>query len=423
MSLEIIVVTFVVFLWLLTAWDALVQLSGGRIRRIEMENRALADQLESWKDQEEDYIVVFKILVFLLLALLAVSAYGAIFRFYPDISSNMALLAVLGVIFVLTLASIVVAEFCHGKLDIMLLRLAMPLIKLLAKTVFWPLVFLFHLIERGVRELGDSDAAVDTTTAEDEIMSLVEQDDDDGEHGTLEEDEKRMIRGIFDLNDTPVREIMTPRVDMTALSSDTSIKDAKKEFIESGHSRIPIYDSTIDEIKGIVYAKDFLDDEKITGLLSNLAHKPTFIPETKNVGDLLEEFKKGSIHAAIIIDEYGGTSGIVSLEDILEEIVGEIRDEYDSEEEAETGLVELDNGTLAVDARYLIGDLNEEYELDLPEDEDVDTIGGYICGEFGRIPEAGEELTLETGAVITVLKADKRKILTLKIKLPENQDD
>ncbi len=419
MSIEIFFITSVVFLWLVIASDALNRLSGGRIRRIEMDDRLLAERLESWKDYKEDYYVVFKILIFLLVALMALSAYGVILHFYPDITLNMGLLIELGVVFVITVISIIAAEFCRDKFDIMLLRLAMPLVKLLANTLFLPLLALLHLIELGVRELADSDSGSDSATAEDEIMSLVDQDDDEGEKGSLEEDEKRMIRGIFDLNDTLVREIMTPRVDMTALSSDTSVKEAKKEIIQSGHSRIPIYDNSIDEIKGIIYAKDFLDDDKVYGTLSDLAHKPTFVPETKNVGDLLEEFKEGSIHAAIIIDEYGGTSGIVTLEDILEEIVGEIRDEYDSEEEAETGLVEIGENVLAVDARYLISDLNEEYELNLPEDEDVDTIGGYVCGEFGRIPEGGEELTLEDSTVITVLKADKRKILTLKIILPE----
>ena len=419
MSIEIFFITSAVFLWLVIASDALNRLSGGRIRRLEMDDRLLAERLESWKDYKEDYYVVFKILIFLLVALMALSAYGVVSHFYPGITLYMTLLIELGVIFVITVISIIAAEFCRDKFDIMLLRLAMPFVRLLANSLFLPLLALLHLIELGVRELADNDSGSDSATAEDEIMSLVNQDDDEGEKGALEEDEKRMIRGIFDLNDTLVREIMTPRVDMTALSSTTSVKEAKKEFIESGHSRIPIYDNSIDEIKGIIYAKDFLDDDKVYGTLSDLAHKPTFIPETKNVGDLLEEFKEGSIHAAIIIDEYGGTSGIVTLEDILEEIVGEIRDEYDSEEEAETGLVEIGEDILAVDARYLISDLNEEYELNLPEDEDVDTIGGYVCGEFGRIPEAGEELTLENSTVITVLKADKRKILTLKIKLPE----
>lgn len=423
MNTEIICAAFIIFLWLLTTRDALIRLSGGKIRRIEMDDRDFAEKLEYWKDHQGDYAVVFKILTYLPVTVMAVYVYERISATYPDMTVVKATMATIGTMFVVSAISILIAEFSHGRLDILVLRLTMPIVNLLAHSLFIPLVLLVRAAAKGNRDLNDIESSNEATTAEDEILSLVEQDDEEGWAGSLDEDEKKMIRGIFDLNDTPVREIMTPRVDMTALKADSTVVDAKKIIIESGHSRIPVYEGSIDEIKGIIYAKDFLDDSKKDASLGTFIHKPTFIPETKNVGSLLEEFKQGNIHAAIIIDEYGGTSGIVTLEDILEEIVGEIRDEYDSEEEGESGIIELPEDTLVVDARYLIDDLNEEYELDLAEDEDVDTIGGLVCGEFGRIPEAGEELTLESGVVITVLKADKRKILTLKIKLPDDSED
>ena len=145
-----------------------------------------------------------------------------------------------------------------------------------------------------------NDSDEEKTSAEDEIMSLVEHDGNElGE--SLEEDEKRMIRGIFDLDDTLVREIMTPRVDMTTLPVKASIEEAKHTIVKSGHSRIPIYGKNIDEIKGIIYAKDFLDTGKSFTTLSDFMHAPLFIPETKNVGDLLEEFQTNKIHVAIII--------------------------------------------------------------------------------------------------------------------------
>jgi CBS domain containing-hemolysin-like protein len=256
-------------------------------------------------------------------------------------------------------------------------------------------------------------------TTEDEILSLVDQDDnsEDDEESSLEEDEKRMIRGVFDLDNTSVREIMTPRVDVNALSMEDSVEDAVKLFIETGDSRIPVYEENVDNIKGILYAKDFLNSEKIKDKsLIELARRPIFIPETKEVGDLLQEIQKTRNHFSVVIDEYGGTAGIVTLEDIIEEIVGEIRDEYDADEDDAPMHVEMPDGSVVFDARTLIDDVNEVLDSDIPDDEDVDTIGGFICGEFGYIPLKGETLDLNDHDLkVTILQADNKKIIKIKI--------
>jgi len=150
-------------------------------------------------------------------------------------------------------------------------------------------------------------------------------------------------------------------------------------------------------------------------LLSDFMHPPLFIPETKNVGDLLEEFQANKIHVAIIIDEYGGTAGVVTLEDIIEEIVGEIKDEYDDNEDENNEMCLLPDGSIQAEGRCLIDDINQEFDLELPEDEDVDTIAGYVCGEFGKIPKENEEITIDDIATFKILKADKRKVLLVKI--------
>jgi CBS domain containing-hemolysin-like protein len=264
----------------------------------------------------------------------------------------------------------------------------------------------------------------DRATAEDEIMSLVEQAaaDEDEEPG-LEPDERRMIRGIFDLDEMLVREIMTPRVDVDAVEDILRPADIKAEIVRSKHSRIPVFHETIDRIVGVIHAKDLLEDDRLARLqaLDELFRKPVFIPETKNVGDLLEEFQQNSNHFAVVLDEYGGTAGIVTIEDILEEIVGEIRDEYDVNEPVLTKQA-LPDGNLVVDARMTIDELSDTLDIQIPENEDYDTLGGYILAHAGRIPQAGE--TVETDVLsIEVVSGDPRRVLTAKVrKRPELED-
>jgi CBS domain containing-hemolysin-like protein len=245
---------------------------------------------------------------------------------------------------------------------------------------------------------------------EEEIHELMNAGE---EEGLINEEENEMIRSIFALRDTVVREIMVPRTDMASVTLDATFRDVIKSIIDCGHSRIPVFDGTIDNIVGLVYAKDLLkywgmDESSV--VLRNILRAPYFIPETKNLEELLHEFKKKRIHIAIVIDEYGGTSGLVTIEDLLEQIVGDIQDEYDLEEE---WLVEGDDGVAVVDARLPIEDLEEHFGIEI-EREKFDTVGGLIVHLTGRIPAAGEEF--EIGAIrLTVLEADARKIKRVSI--------
>jgi magnesium and cobalt transporter len=307
------------------------------------------------------------------------------------------------------------------KMDIAILRVTVPVVRFFTYSVLFPLIFTFRTIQGKLEDIQQKNEKYnEKTSAEDEIMSLVENDNGGRKDESLEEDERRMIRGIFDLDDTLVREIMTPRVDIKGLSLSESIEEARKRFIESGHSRIPVYEENVDQIKGLVFAKDFLDIEaQKNKKLIDLMHVPVFIPETKAVSDLLDELKKTGNHMAVIIDEYGGTAGIVTLEDIIEEIVGEIQDEYDTVEDQPREPETLSDGSIVFEARTQICDVNELLETDIPEGEEVDTIGGYVCSELGRIPLSGEKTVIEKNISVTVLKADNRKITLLKLKKEE----
>ncbi len=201
---------------------------------------------------------------------------------------------------------------------------------------------------------------------------------------------KDMIRGIMGLSDQNAKDIMIPRVDVVAIDSNVDLKSLVKVIIHAGHSRVPVYDETIDHIIGILYVKDLIKlllDKNKKFNLKKLLNDPFFVPETMPLDDLLLEFQVKKLHLAIVVDEYGGVGGIVTLEDILEEIVGDINDEFDPDELPE--LEKMKSNTWEFDPRMLIADFNEELNLDIPS-EDFDTIGGFVLDLFGRVPEKDE---------------------------------
>lgn len=212
------------------------------------------------------------------------------------------------------------------------------------------------------------------------------------EKGTIEESEHEIIQSIVEFRDVTAREIMTPRVDITAVSINTDFDALMQIISDSGHSRIPLYNTNLDNILGIVYAKDllpFLRNNEIRKSLSlkNIAREAMFIPETKLINDLLKEFQEKKLHLGIVVDEYGGTSGLISLEDILEEIVGEINDEYDREEKS---IIKLSENSFLVLGKVSIDELNVFFEQNFSsENADYDTLGGFIFNHAGIIPQQG----------------------------------
>lgn len=233
------------------------------------------------------------------------------------------------------------------------------------------------------------------------------------EEGLINPSENAMIQSIFHLRETVVREIMIPRTDMACIDSSDTIQDVIAKIIACGHSRLPVYEGTADNIVGLVYAKDLLKywgvDAASFDLLKAL-RAPYYIPETKNLEELLQEFRRKRVHMAIVIDEYGGTSGLVTIEDLLEQIVGDIQDEYDLEEER---LLPQPDGSIVVDARLPVEELEEHFGIEV-EREMFDTVGGLIFHLTGRIPRSGEEVTTDD-IHMTILDADERKILRVRI--------
>jgi CBS domain containing-hemolysin-like protein len=234
------------------------------------------------------------------------------------------------------------------------------------------------------------------------------------EEGVLEEEEKEMIHSIFEFTDTVVRMVMVPRIDIKAVEENEPVDELLDVIMKAGHSRVPVYEETIDNIVGVVHAKDLLRALHESGEkqihIRDLMRPPYIVPENKKVDELLAEFKKSKIQMAIVVDEYGGTAGLVSIEDLLEEIVGDIMDEYDVEEPM---MEIIDESTTIVDARMPIDEINEQMELELPEEE-FDTIGGFVFGMLGREPHPGENIQYD-GIDLIVEKTDGRRIQKIKI--------
>lgn len=251
-----------------------------------------------------------------------------------------------------------------------------------------------------------------------EILTVVEE----GERGgILETGAGKMIQRVMELQDEDVAAIMTQRMDMEYIPVNASLDEALLKFIDAGHSRIPVIGESTDDIVGILYARELLkqfskdnanSSEELT--IQNLMFPPFYIPETTGIDSLLETMQKEHVHMAIVIDEYGGVAGLVTMEDVLEEIVGDIVDEFDEEEEQM--IFELGNDVVEVDARVHIDDLNEQFDYHLPEGKDFDTIGGFVITHIGKVPQAGESLTWRQ-LRIDVLESDERKISKLRIEV------
>ncbi len=243
------------------------------------------------------------------------------------------------------------------------------------------------------------------------------------EESVIEETEKEMIAGIVEMGQTSVREIMVPRLDVVALPADATVDQALDVILEHGHSRIPVYEENIDHIIGLLYAKDllgYLREGKRDVPVRQLVRPAYFVPESKRLDELFREMQTRRIHMAIVVDEYGGTAGIVTIEDLLEEIVGEIQDEYD----VETPEVQiLPGGTYICSGRLDLDELADLLGVDFgPYHEEVDTLGGFLYTRFGRIPEPGESVEFQ-GWRFTVLSVDSRRIDQVRIEpLTKTQD-
>jgi len=280
--------------------------------------------------------------------------------------------------------------------------------------VLFPLIKFFKMIIIALYYLfGKKSLKVKKEITQEDLITLIDAGKDEG---VIEEEEKKMIKNIFEFGDTMVKEVMIPRVDMAYISSDTKIGSILKLIKKMGHSRIPVYEDTIDNIIGILYAKDLLgiyeqwytSKEKFD--LKEIIREAYFVPENKKIDELLDIFQKDRIQIAIAVDEYGGTAGLVTMEDVVEEVVGEIIDEYDKE----IKLFEIiEENTIRVDGNISIEEINEILNIEIPEN-DFETLGGFIFDLLGRVPKKGEKIKYHNLKII-IEQVVKNRIRRVKI--------
>lgn len=288
-------------------------------------------------------------------------------------------------------------------------------------TIVWPILYVWKFPDEFVKRLA---GVVEVTPEEqqeekqEEFLNGLEQRRIEG---VVDKEEQEMIENVLELSETTADEIMTPRTDIVAVEVNSDLQSVLHTIITAGHTRVPVYEENIDKIVGLVYAKDLLTEigkDPAGFKLRDKLRQAYFVPETKLLRTLLREFQNQKLHIAVVLDEYGGTAGIVTLEDILEELVGEIADEY--EKTPSEPIKKLDANTVEVDARISIDDLNDEFELSLPEDEDYDTVGGFVFSHLGYIPKAGESFYYEN-LRFTIAAAEARRIRRIKIQKSHNQ--
>ena len=371
-------------------------------------------------ERSQQYLAAIQVMAFL--AVFAYSAIAAAFvaprlseilsfvgvtAIVGDVSAvviTVVLLSVIAMLFGLFVPRAIGARYATA----VLIALVVPIeaVSWLTRPIVYLLVTLTRIITRPLGGLQQT-----ASVSEDEIRALVETGE---EQGVLHEQERNMIQGIFDLGDKHVHDVMIPRTDIRAIDVETPGDRVLEQVVSVGHSRIPVYEGSPDQIIGILYGRDLFRrlarGEKDVSLRPYLrpAH---FVPETKRVDELLGEMQRNHLHMAIVVDEYGGTAGLVTIEDLIEEIVGEIRDEYEAEQAL---VIPVSERELLMDGRVPFDEVRDAFELPLAPSEDYDTLGGFIVHELGRLPKQGEEVRCN-GVRFVVESVEARRIRRVRV--------
>ena len=418
----VVIVILTVFEGVFVAAEiALVTIRRTRIEQLAEEGNRSAKRVKGLIAQPGRFLAVTQIgltfLGFLASAYAAVNLTTSLEHVFegsglPILATSAGALALIIVTLLLSLFTIVFGELVPKSLALahteqFALRLSGFIVVLLG--ALGPLVNVLTAITTAVsRMLGAGDHAQGVMTTQ-ELSILVERG---GEQGILEAEEEQMIQAVIELGDQRIHEVMVPRIAMVTLPAGSTMEDAIDIVVEGGHSRIPVYEDTIDEIIGILYAKDLLPFLKASAserpALRSLLRTPVFVPESMSVDDLLHEFQRRKVHIAIVLDEYGGTAGLVTIEDLLEEIVGEIQDEYDEEEPL---IVRLSDDEARIDGRADVDDLSDLFDtnLGLEDADEYDTVGGLIYHRIGGVPKPGDQVMVD-GLTLTVETTDGRRV-------------
>jgi putative hemolysin len=432
---EILIIAILILLngVFVAAEFALVRVRRTRIEQLTEEGNRGARRVQRLVSNPSRFLATIQIGVtfvgFLSAAFAGASLVGGLAVFIrgvvPALASQAELIALLIITSLVSLFTIVFGELvpkglAYGYSERLAFFFAGP-IDFLGR-ILAPLVWLLTTVTNAItRVFGITDTQGEKMTAE-ELMIIVERG---GQQGVIEAEEQQMIGAVLELGEQRVHEVMVPRIDITALPEDASLEHIIDIIVAEGHSRIPVYQESIDNVTGILYAKDLLPllAEKAASFdIRPLLRTPLFVPESISVDDLLHMLQRRKVHIAIVLDEYGGTAGLVTIEDLIEEIVGEIQDEYDVEEP----MVErISDDEARIDGRASIDDLTEVFgvELDGEDREQYDTVGGLVYHQIGGVPEVGDTVEVD-GLTLTVESTDGRRVgKVLVVRRPEPGDE
>ncbi len=419
---ELVILVILLFLSAFFSASETAMMSISRKRLKDAMNLKSSDLTANLKTSNR-YLTVILIINNVVNVLLSSIATVLAFQLMPGTSSS----KLVGIVTTMVTVLIVIFGEITPKIyaresSLKFFNISFPVIKIL-DLIFRPITWFFTAFSSFLIRVFVGKSEVEPFISHDEILFTLEVGK---RQGVIEEQESELVRGALTLKDTYVREIMVPRVEIIGIQSGKTLNEAIKIFDESKFSRLPVYDKTVDRIMGICYAKDVLSLLNSNGeafntiKVENVAKSPYFVPETKKIDDLLQEMRRIKVHIAIVVDEYGGTAGLVTLEDVLEEITGEIFDEFDAEDE-ENLIIKKDRNTYILSALTPLNDIERELGIKFPESE-FETIGGYLLKVFERVPHPGETMDTEQ-ITVKVLESNKKRIIKVELKLKRGKKE
>jgi putative hemolysin len=431
--MELLIIALLILLngLFVAAEFSLVRVRRTRIDQLVDEGNRRARRVERLVSQPARFLATIQIgltfVGFLAATFAGASIVGDLSKFLqgiPALQPQAQLISLLLVTTVVSLITILFGELvpkalAYAHAERMAFLFAVP-IDLLGR-VLSPLVWLLTTITQAITRLFGVPTTQQERVTTEELMILVERS---SEQGVIEAEEQQMIGAVLELGEQHVHEVMVPRIDIQALPVTATLDEMIATIVKEGHSRIPIYDESIDNVIGILYAKDLLPLLKGGRQpdLRKIVRAPVFVPESISVDDLLHQLQRQKVHIAIVLDEYGGTAGLVTIEDLIEQIVGEIQDEYDVEEPM---LEPLDEDRARVDGRASVDDMANHFgiELNAADKEQYDTVGGLVFHEFGGVPSVGDSVEVD-GLTLTVESTDGRRVgKVLVVRKPTEGND
>jgi putative hemolysin len=419
--LDILVLVLLTFLegFFVAAEIALVSIRRSRVEQLVDEGNAGARRVRRLLEEPGRFLAVSQlgltVIGFFASAYAAVNLAEALQRILQSIGMetggakglSLVVVTVVLALFTIIFAELVPKTLALANTERVAIALSLP-IEFFARAL-GPLIKLLTGVTAAITKLFGANVSNEAQITAEELRLIVERG---GEQGVLEAEEEQMINSIIELGERRLHEVMVPRIAIVALPAAATLEEAIDKVVDEGHSRIPVYEETIDEVVGILYAKDLLPILKSGSgprpAIRALLRPPVFVPESMTIDDLLHEFQRRKVHIAIVLDEYGGTAGLLTIEDLLEEIVGEIQDEYDTEEPM---VVRLSDDEARVDGRADVDDLAELFDLNLElEDADeYDTVGGLVYHRIGGVPSPGDQIDVN-GLTLTVETTDGRRV-------------